>query len=240
MDDKLVKSIDALIDEMFEKAIAEPIEEIEKANPLDIAKDADTKADAVLAKCPNCGKELHPVKEIAKLDKEKGNYDKDISAPMPMAEPAEKVKMPAPLNKAEMEELEAFRAEKLAKAEEMRKNEVEANQEALIKSIVDRTAEKYEAKIAELQKSMKESADLVKAVANAPRSPKSITSVSALEKSMSPDDKPQSFSKAEMLDKAEELFRKGELKDDEVIELENNGFIYNATSRAKLEKALLD
>lgn len=41
-----------------------------------------------------------------------------------------------------------------------------------------------------------------------------------------------------MLDAAEELFKAGEITDSEVIELDNNGYIYNPESRAKLERFL--
>lgn len=232
MDTKLEKSIDSLIDEMFAKAEAVPAE-------LKVADDAKTTADAAIAKCPSCGQAVHPVKEIAKLDKEKGNYDADITSANPEVGPAEKVELPSILKKAEMEELEAFRAEKASKVEELRKAEVEATQEALIKSVVERTSAKYEAKIEALEKSFRESAALVKAVADAPQRPKSITSVSALEKSMGDEAERTTFSKKEMLDAAEELFMKGEIRDTEVIELENNGYILNKASREKVEQALL-
>jgi len=236
MEEKLMKSIDSLIDECFAKA--------EVPAELKIVCDAPTTADAAIAEAPkgeDDKKKKDRPKELRDIETDTGNYDAAIVALVKVEEPVEakQVIVPAPLNKADMDELMAFRAEKLAKAEEMKKAEVVQAQEELIKSVVERTAAKYEAKIEALQKSVQESAALVKAVANTPQRPKSITSVSVLEKSMSPENnKQESFSKAEMLNKAEELFMKGELTDYEVIELENNGYIYNSASRAKLEKAL--
>ena len=46
------------------------------------------------------------------------------------------------------------------------------------------------------------------------------------------------FTKSEMLDVAEDLFKSGKLRDTHVMELENNGYIYDAGARATLESEL--
>jgi hypothetical protein len=86
-----------------------------------------------------------------------------------------------------------------------------------------------------MQKALNESQTMIKAMANRPVSSKSITNVAALEKSMEASDEPKAFSKSQVLDAAEEMFAKGALSADEVIELENTGFIFNPASRRALE-----
>lgn len=127
-----------------------------------------------------------------------------------------------------------------AEAEELKKAEAQ-KQEDLIKSVIERTSQKYEAKIEDLTKSLKEQETLVKAMAAQPQRSKSITNVEALEKGFDQgaNPTPATFSKEEMLDAAEELVAKSSsFKVEHAIELENNGFIYDAGARAELEKYL--
>lgn len=143
------------------------------------------------------------------------------------------------LTEQEFEEyMELKRAKKEEDASVMKKAE-DAKTEALIKSVVEITAKRYEVQIDSLSKSIKEQDALIKAMSEQPSSPKSITNIEALEKSYNNDsNEPESFSKSEMLDAAEELFKAGKLRDSHVIELENNGYIYDVNARKVLEKYL--
>jgi hypothetical protein len=138
---------------------------------------------------------------------------------------------------------ELKKAKEASEAEELKKAEV-AKQEELIKSVVERTTNEikksYEGKIESLEKSLAESNKMIKAMANAPRSSKSITGIEQLEKSVDESNAPkqETFSKSEMLDAAEELMMKGQLREDHVIELDNNGYIYDTNARKVLENYL--
>ncbi len=137
---------------------------------------------------------------------------------------------------AEYEELKKAQTERVS--EELRKV-AKDEQEELIKSVIERTATRYESKIESLEKSLNEQGQLMKAMANQPIQAKSITNIEALEKgSDNYSSEPESFTRSEMLDAAEELQKSGEITVTEVIELENNGFIYNPASRKKLEQRL--
>jgi len=264
--EKLVKSIDEMIDQLF----AEEKKDVEIEKSIDIAKDSETKADAVVGKAPKGQKdekrgagrpkEISDVPETDEDGKRAKDYDAAISEKAKEEDQSEAgqvkesnqikakggndAKKPkvAPFRKdlseeefAEYETLKKAREE--ANAKELRKAE-EVKQEELIKSIIEKTASKYESKIEALEKSLNESQVILKAMANKPVTAKSITNIEALEKSQAPDDKPETFTKSEMLDAAEKLFFKGEITDENVTELENNGYIYDEEARAKLENFL--
>lgn len=258
MDNELKKSIDAMIDELFTEE-----ENVEKS--IDIAKDAKTTADAAVNAAPKgqddekrgAGrpKQISDVPKVDEDGKRAGNYDADIKERDGKEDENEEAKKQAKeknqvkkseepvveeiLTKSEKEELEAFRAEKQAKETELKKAEVKKEQEDLIKSVIDQTASRYEAKIENLQKSLNEQVKLVKAVANAPQRAKSVTNINALEKSSNNEKAAaNSFTKSEMLDVADKLFKSGKLRDTHVIELENNGFIYDENARKTLEDEL--
>lgn len=243
INENLIKSIDAMIDEMFK-------DELEKS--IDIAKDAEETADEAIAKAPACQnddknpgrpKQISDVPAKDQDGKRAKDYDSSISEKQKESDldeadqVKEKNQIKKSLNDAERAELESFRKAKAEKESELKKAEAEKAQENLFKSIIEKTASRYEQKIEDLQKSLKEQADLVKAIAKTPNQPKSITNISALEKSYT-EDKSDTFTKSEMLDAAEELVKSGELRVEHVIELENNGFIYNTEARNKLTKKL--
>lgn len=137
------------------------------------------------------------------------------------------------LSEEEYEEYQALKkAKEDAEAEELKKAEAQ-KQEDLIKSVVERTAEKvsaqYKEEVEGLKKSLAESNEMVKAMAEAPRTAKSVTGIEQLEKS---SDAPkqsaaETLSKSEVKDIALEAFEKGVITEDEAIEIDNNGFIFN-------------
>lgn len=147
------------------------------------------------------------------------------------------------ISEEEYNEFLAFKkSQEDAKAEELKKAE-ENKQNDLIKSIVEKTVEKvkagYEQKIEGLQKSLNEQTEMVKAMAEAPVRAKTITNIEALEKGQGEGTpQPETFSKSEMLDAAEELCKSGQLEVDHVVELDNNGYIYDQRARQVLESYL--
>lgn len=265
--EELNKSIDSLIDELFadeqvEKSIDIAGDSKTKVDEV-ISQVSDNQDDA--ARGAGRPKEIHDVPKQDQDGQRAKEYDSAISedAKDEDQDEADQVKemnqvkeegrvkasgekpKQAPFKKSlSEEEYEEYMALKKAKeeseAEELKKAE-EAKQEELIKSVVERTASRYEEKIESLTKSLQEQESLVKAMASQPQRSKSVTNVEALEKSYNKEaggNEPESFSKSEMLDAAEELYKSGKLKDTEVMELENNGYIYNAEARKTLEKYL--
>lgn len=257
MNEAMKKSIDAMIDEVFAEN-----DDIEKS--IDIAKDSSNTADEVVNKAPKgqdddkrgAGrpKQISDVPKSDEDGKRSGDYDKDIKERDGKEEANKEVdqvkeknqvkkseteEVVEELTKSEKEELEAFRAEKTAKETELKKAEEAKAQEDLIKSIVERTAAKYEEKIEGLQKSLNESNEIVKNMAGKPQRAKSVTNISVLEKSgADTNTKVENFTKSEILDAATELCIKGEISDTHVIEIENNGFVYDPDVRAKIERKL--
>lgn len=258
INEELKKSIDSMIDELFlEKSADSKTKADDAVNAAPKGQDDDKRG----AGRPD---QISDVPKTDKDGKRSGDYDKDIAKKQKEEENAEAKKQVKEKNqikkseeeaaaaaasdentnedleKSEREELEAFRAAKKdQEAEEFKKAE-EDKQEDLIKSVVEKVSTRYEEKIENLTKSLNEQTELVKAIANKPQQSKSITNIEAMEKSTHEEGANRdSFTKSEMLDAAEELFHKGEIRDTEVIELENNGFILNPESRAKVEKALL-
>lgn len=124
---------------------------------------------------------------------------------------------------------EAAKAEELKKAEEMKK--AEEKQESLVKAAVEEAT-------SELRKSLDEANALIKAIAKQPVRAKSVTGIEALEKSQEEEKGPETFSKSEMLDAAEELVKSGLIKSDVVTELEMTGYVYDGASRTLIEKQL--
>lgn len=144
------------------------------------------------------------------------------------------------ISEEEYAEFQAFKKsqEEAAKEEELKK--ARSEQEDLIKSAVNEALRKSSEEIEELKKSLSESNALIKAMAKQPREPKSVTGISALQKSVDPETEgPKSFSKSEMLDAAEELAKSKSLPMEAVIELENTGYISNPEYRKLVEKQLL-
>lgn len=126
--------------------------------------------------------------------------------------------------------------EDLKKAEDLKKVE----QTNLIKSAVEAALGPVRKENEELRKTMAEQSALVKAMAAQPRQAKSVTSVEALEKSQEKVSAQggDAFSKSEVLDAAEALFKAGQIPMDAVIEIDNTGTVLNSQHRAMIEKKL--
>ena len=135
------------------------------------------------------------------------------------------------------EYLELKKSDEEREMNELRKAFI-SEQKDLIKSAVSEATQVIRNENEGLRKSLNEQTELVKAMAKKPQVSKSITSVQAFEKSQSAPQKTGYFSKSEMLDVAEDLFKSGKLRDSHVIELDNNGFIYDNNARQILEDEL--
>lgn len=263
--EELSKSIETLIDELFTED--ENVEKsIDISGDSNTTADAEAnkapKAQKDEARGAGRPKQISDVPQNDEDGKRAGEYDSSISedGKEKDQEEADQVKesnqvkesgmkkesgkpQSAPFKKSisdeEYEEFMAFKKSQAEKeAEELKKAEEEKT-EALIKSVVERTASRYEDKIEALTKSLNEQKELVKSFASRPRQSKSITNVEALEKSTQEfNNQPESFSKSEMLDAAEELaLNKSitEFNEEHMIELENGGFIYDPNARRALE-----
>lgn len=153
------------------------------------------------------------------------------------------------LSKSDAEELAEFRKAKAdaeAKAEELRKSEEikksedlrKAELETLVKSAVASAIAPLQKENESLKKSLSESAALVKAMAGQPQRSKSITDVTALEKSAPESTGPQEFSKSEKLDAIESLIMKKSLPVDAMVEFENTGTVYRKDWQQAIEAEL--
>lgn len=263
----LIKSIEALIDEVFAE------EAVEKS--IEIAKDASTTADAALKNVPKAqddasrgagrSKEISEIPETDEDGKREGNYTDSIAQASKEEENPEAKQSPAldqsseknrmssspkaPQMRPFMKSLEVTE-EEYAAFEAFKKAQVEAQVEAQAKEELKKAETLVKAAVTEataslikeneaLRKSMTETQELIKAMAAKPREAKSITSIEVLEKSQERSEKgSEEFSKSEKLDAAFELVKAGKLKDTDMAELEMTGTIYNPESRAAIEKFL--
>ena len=261
MNEELKKSVDALLDELFEEkveksdAIHEIIGEPKQAkgeqqkaevNADQVKPDVSSEEDEKAGKKRGRPDDLSQMSMRSPDGESKGSYDASITSPAQVpqhqttiakSETSETSKEIEEL-KAKVEELtKAINAKKEedAKVEELKKAEQEKAD--LIKSEVEKATADLKKENDELKKSIQETADLVKAIAKKPKPRQSISSVDVLEKS-APTAEQKHFSKSEMLDAAEQLFKAKKLTDEDVIELEDTGFIYNEDKRRILEEYL--
>lgn len=257
--DNLNKSIDAYIDDLFAE---KPVEK-----SLEIAQMASTKADDVMKTAPKSQDDAsrgagrpNQISDVPSTDldgKREGEYDGSIASKQKEDEPKEtdQVKMggqdkgeqkkdTGPMMKSISEaEYAEFQAMKKAQAEKQKEEvlrKAKEEQKDLIKSAVKEVTAGIVKENTELKKSLAETQELVKAMAERPQRRKSIDGLQALEKSQSEEQGPTSFSKSEMLDVAEELVMKKSMdfRDEHLIELENTGFIFDKRARETLENAL--
>ncbi len=179
--------------------------------------------------------EASQVKEANQIKNKGGNdASKPQSAPFKKSEG---------MSEADWNEFQAFKKAKAEKESEALRKADEDRQSDLIKSVVEKTVEKmkkgYEEKIEGLQKSLNEQNRMVKAMAESPRTAKTITNIEVLEKGTErAAEQRTTFSKSEMMDAAEELHKAGKLQLDQVVELDNNGYIYDSSARKTLEQYL--
>lgn len=238
----LNKSIDSLLDEIF----SEPVEKAEVIN--------NTKADDV--KAPSSQDDA---KRNAGRSKE-GNSNEEITEKQKEDEPEEAKKQSKDKNQIkkseENQEVESLTKSEKAELEELRKakkdeelKKAELEKEALIKSIVEKTAEsvasRYESlmksqsdEISDLKKSLAEQSQLLNAMANKPQRVKSVTNINALEKSEGPSSDSKHHSRAEVLSVIEDLVMKKSLPIEVATEYERSGGIARPEYRNLIEKAL--
>lgn len=245
--EELTKSIDAMVDELF-------AEQVEKS--IDIAKDAKTTADAAVNQAPKAQddaargagrpKQISDVPDKDEDGKRAGEYDASITEKAKEQDQAEASQVkPGPMMKSiseqEYAEFQAFRKAQEDKQKEETLKKAREEQKDLIKSAVREATSTILKENEELRKSLTETQELVKSMAERPQRRKSIDNIQALEKSQRDEEKTETtFSKSEMLDVAEELVMKKsqDFKDDHLIELENTGYIFDVRARTALENAL--
>lgn len=253
----LSKSLDHLIGEVFDES------NLEKS--IDIAGDSDTKADAVVNKAPkgqddasrNAGrpKQISDVPYTDTDGKRAGVYDGDITEnegkedDLDEADQVKEAKVQgkkgkapkvAPFKKSvsaeEWAQFEAFQKAQAEAEEEQLQKSMLADQELLVKAAVEGATEP-------LRKALEEQAAIIKSMAKRPNSPKSISGLDQLEKSIDPEARAYSgegeaFTKSQVLDAGMALAKAGKIRDEEVMELEMTGTIFNQESKAAIEAYL--
>jgi hypothetical protein len=254
-DEQLNKSIDSLIDELF----AEDSADVEKSmNAIDdivgapkqtkkeILAEPKNTADEAVNETKKPKKDERPIKEVSDVPEndQDGSRAKGYEA-VQSANPAKDVaNEKQTIAKSDKIEISKEDAEFLAKAKQAQKDEelkkAKTEQEDLIKSLVAAQTE-------ELKKALTETTDLVKSLKaendelrSRPKVRKSIANINdlqALEKGQQAAQR-TSYSQDELLDAAEELHKAKKIRMEEVIELENNGTIFNPQSRKLVEDYL--
>lgn len=259
LNEELNKSIDALLDDLFaEEGSEESIEKSKNAideivgapkqSDKDILEKPKKTADEAAKEAPKSKKDARPVNEDSDVpdEDEDGSRAKGYDSVQSKAsaqdvanekktiaksEEGDKVE----ISKEDFEFLQKAKADK--EAEELEKSKKE--QADLIKSMVDEQT-------SELKKALNDSTELLKslkeenaALKSRPRVQKSITSLKEFETLEKAGPARTTFSKSEMLDAAEELAKSGKIRMEQVIELENNGTIYDPAARKLIEQALM-
>lgn len=247
----LNKSIDSLIDELF----AEPVE---KSNMIKDQKPQKETADEAVNAAPKSEKDEKrdagrpkQISEVPQTDTDgnrAGEYDGKIAAEHTDAKKKEdsQVEVPQQMKKSENtltdEEVAEYRALKKAKKQERKAEDLrkaQTMQVDLIKSAVIEATSGLRKENEDLRKSMEEQGNLIKSMANKPQKSKAVTNVQAVEKfQKSSSGSGNTFSKSELLDVAEDLVKSKQLTVEHVIELENNGFIYDNEARRVLEREI--
>lgn len=255
-EESLNKSIDELLDNLFEEDTIEQVVEKSKnaideivgepkQTKKDILEDPEDDADKAANQAPKGKDDKRPIKEVndvPKIDKD-GNRAKGFDTVQEKNSAKDVANDKKTIAKSEDEVVvskEDFEILQKAKAD-VKANEEAAEatkQEDLIKAmVIEQTSE--------LKKALEDSTSLVKALAEEnkdlkarPKVQKSITSIQEFDTIEKGGPVNRSFSKDEMLDAAEELAKSGEIRIDQVIELENNGTIYDPAARQKIEKHL--
>ena len=260
-EETLQKSIDDAIDSFFaelEAAPSETEETMEKGKtvmddligaPKTSGKKegdnkAETTADEVKAKKPKKDSEPNRPEETNEVPDtdEDGNRAKGYNAVQsknektPETSPKGTIVKSFEISEEDYEFLQKAKSEK--QAEVLRKAQEE--QMNLIKSAISEVTKGLKEENAILKKSLEDTQSLIKAMSKKPQPSKAVTNIQMIEKSFGAGEgvRQESFSKAEMLDVAEALVKAKKLSVEEVIELEDTGYIYNPESRKVLEDAL--
>lgn len=253
--EELNKSIDALLDELFKGPKPEKIEIAEKKvsneTPMEAKKPAMTSDEGLegvdAGEEESDGENGRP-KDPSNMSHRDADgashldYDSSITSPAKKV-PNETTNSPALKKSFQVseEDYELLRKAKAAQqAEALRK--VRDEQTNLIKSAVQEAISPLKAENEALRKSISEQEALLKSMAKKPRQQKSISTVAVLEKSFAGNDesapRQEAFSKSEMLDAAERLMKSKVFSLNDVIELDDTGYIYDAGKRRALEEEL--
>lgn len=261
----LEKSIDALIEEVFSEETPSE-EQVVKAKPVmdeligspkqssemkngSSAGPSQTEADQVKvdkAKKEKEGENGRP-KDVQDVpsDDEDGSRAKGYEHIQEKNEKTPDISAKGTMVKSEKFEITKEEYELLQKAKKAQEEEVlkkaEERQSTLIKSAVIEATKAFRDENTQLKKSLEETQTLVKAMAKKPQPRKSISDIQSLEKSFDggqPGTQKTSYSKEEMMDVAEELVKSKKLTLEQAIELEDTGYLYDATARATLEREL--
>lgn len=261
---EVVEKSETSEEEVIEKADAETIKIAEKkrvaGDRMEVTKDKEELADEAMKKVKKTKKdeegdggrpkEVQDVPENDEDGQRAKGYDHvqmeqkktpDISEKGTMVKSQESDDVVA-ISKEEYAAYAAFKkSQEAAKEEELKKAQEDKEQEKLQKAISAVTSGLREEN-AELRKSLEETQALIKSLASKPVQRKSVSNVQAIEKSFadveSAGEAPRSepLSKSQVLDAAEELVKSKEFTVEDVIELENTGFILNPAKRQRLEE----
>lgn len=254
MDNELKKSIDALIDDIFE-------DNLEKSTVIEA--EADTTADEAIKKAPKAQKDEsrnagrpEQISDVPEKDKDgdrTGEYDKDITENKNKEdEPKEKdqVKTPDQMKKSvsdeEWAEFEAFKKSKKEAADKEKAEVLAKAQKEAFQSVAEELRKSFESKTEELKKSLTEmqkrndeQSVIIKAMAKQPMPSKSVTGIGELKKGYDDSvEAPKTFSKKEITDAALELRKSNKLSDADVIELDTFGHSANPKIRSLVENYL--
>lgn len=262
--EELSKAIDEAIDALFTEQTAPAAETVEKAKDVmseiigspkeskemkngQDAGPAQTEADQV--KAPKGKKEKDGENGRPKSISDVPDSDEDGSRAKGYESIQEKQAVPAGSGKGTIakafevseEDFELLQKAKKAKEAATLRKAQEDNSN-LIKSAVVEATKGLKDENAALKKSIDETQALLKSIAKRPQPSKAVTNVAALEKGFGngsePTSQSKSFSKSEMLDVAESLVKSNGLTVEQVIELEDTGYIYDAGARSRLEHAI--
>lgn len=248
---ELTKSqqIDALIDELFSEDVEKSM--IKDAPPQketadEALKDKDVKwEDDDKRKDAGRPRQISDVPKVDTDGKRANDYDSQVAAKNEDAKKKEddQVAPPKEMKKGFLdEEYKEYQALKKAQAEQKHLEELRKareDQSDLIKSAVLEATSEIRNENLQLRKAMEEQSDLIKAMANKPQRKRSITNMTALEKSHGggvPSDAPSAQEmKAIALDVGESLVKSKRLTVEHVVELENTGYIFDPEARQILE-----
>lgn len=264
--EKLQKSVSDKVDEYFAKPEStpedkpedKPDEAVEKAVKKDPMNTGGSKGKADDGEQPKKPKdeedgERGRPKDPSKMSSRdsqgdaKMEYDKDV------ASPAKKPSHETTVAKSEKDEKEDSetreiskedyeflqKAKKKDKEEQLQKMQKE--QIDLMKSAMVDVIKPIEERLEKSEKENSELKELVKSISNKPRSRKSIANIQAIEKGFGANEDsetPETFSKSEKIDAAEELFKKGHMRMEDVTEVEMTGTLEDPRKRALVEQQL--
>lgn len=260
--------IDSLIDEVFMKSDSEENPETSSEEDLEKAK-SSAMADGSSAddpKSPKTADEGEKPKKPKSEEEDERGRPKEVSdvpdtdtdgnrakgydhiqkpnSETPKTSAKGTVVKSFTISEEDYELLQKAKADQKEEALQKAKQEQADLMKSIVNEAVDRAAQEKNAEIEELKKSLDETKNLVKLMADQPNPSKAVTNVQAIEKSFKDidndgEEKPQvqRLSKSQMMDVAEDLVKSKELTDEQFIELDDTGYIFDAQARKRLEQA---